>query len=229
MTSKTSLFIVGLASLTFAACSGGSLDPSGTGGGAGTDTSGVGGTIGTGGIGGDISPVGTGGCIPARISPANAVPTEHRAMAKVCSPSNAPPVDGGAMSCAAVIDCVGDGGMPGVYNTCLHGVCSFDECMTDDDCGSNAVCACSTDYYGGNAQFHPNRCVPANCRIDADCGAGGYCSPSRGYCGSFDGFFCHGPADSCVDSTMDCRYCGTQCVYAPTTGAFVCGAPICAG
>ena len=228
MTNKISLVAIGLASFAFAACSGGSLDPSGTGGAAGTDYGG-GGTTGTGGFGGDIATTGTGGCLPARVSPANAAPAEHRATATACAPSNAPPIDGGPMSCTSTIDCVGDAGAFTYYNVCLHGVCSFDQCLTDADCGSTGVCACSTDYYGGNSQYHPNVCVPGNCRVDADCGAGGYCSPSRGYCGSFQGFYCHSPADSCVDATMDCRNCGTACVYAPTVGSFVCGAPICAG
>src|SRR5262249_16495291 len=130
---------------------------------------------------------------------------------------------------ASTADCLGDSGVFTYYGTCLHGVCSFDDCLTDADCGSTAVCACSTDYYGGNAQYHKNICAPGNCRVDADCGAGGYCSPSHGYCGSVESFNCHGPADSCVDATMDCVGCGNACVYAPTTGAFVCASQICAG
>jgi hypothetical protein len=209
--------VLGFAALAFAACGSGSLD--GAGGGHG-GAAGTGGTTGTG---------GTGGCAPARVSSSSAVPPEHRATAKTCSPSNAPPSDGGTISCATDADCTPDGGLPWGYNTCLHGVCSFDQCLTDADCGSG-VCGCSSDYYGGNAAYHPNVCVSGNCRVDADCGgAGGYCSPSRGYCGAFQGFYCHGPSDSCVDSTSDCAACGNACVYAPTVGAFVCGMAICAG
>ena len=72
--------------------------------------------------------------------------------------------------------------------------------------------------------------VPANCHADSDCGVGGYCSPSRGYCGSFQGFYCHTPSDTCIDATSDCQSCGENaCIYSPAVGAFTCGAAICAG
>jgi hypothetical protein len=72
--------------------------------------------------------------------------------------------------------------------------------------------------------------VPANCRLDSDCGAGGYCSPSRGTCGTFQGFYCHTPADSCVDPTVDCAGCGQNaCTYSPATAAFACGSSVCLG
>jgi len=157
------------------------------------------------------------------------VPTEHRATAVACSPSTrapAPP-DAGLMSCTSDADCATDAAFT-YFNACLHGTCSFDQCLTDADCGTG-VCACASDYYGGNAAYHPNVCVRGNCQVDADCGPGGYCSPSHGYCGSFEGFYCHGPSDTCVDSTADCGGCGNACLYAPTVGAFVCGTNICAG
>jgi hypothetical protein len=160
----------------------------------------------------------------------NEVPHEHRAVATACNPSSQPPVpDGGAPACTTDSDCATDGGFT-FYNTCVHGVCAFDQCLTDADCPSG-VCACSSNYYGGNALYHPNLCVPSNCHVDSDCGAGGYCSPSRGYCGVFEGFYCHQPADTCVDPTADCASCsGTNaCVYTPEVGRFVCGLAICAG
>jgi hypothetical protein len=231
MTSTNGLVVVfGFAALTFAACDSRNLDSSD--GGAGTSGTGTGGAAGTIGTGGTINIGGAGGasCAGTRVSPPGTVPAEHRAVATACSPSNAPPLDGGAMSCTTNADCSPDGSAAWNYNTCLHGVCSFDLCLTDADCGSSYVCACSSDYYGGNAAYHPNICVPSNCRVDADCGAGGYCSPSRGYCGTFQGFYCHGPSDTCVDATADCAACGiSACVYAPTVGAFVCGSSICAG
>ena len=219
---------------------GGSLTGPQTGTGGSTGTGGfvgTGGIVGTGGelgTGGISGPFGTGGGPVACLKPAaGEVPSEHRGSATACGPTqNQPPrPDGGVVSCTTNADCVAaDAGLFTEYSSCLHGRCSFDACLTDADCGSNSVCACSTDYYGGNAAYHPNVCVPANCHADSDCGVGGYCSPSRGYCGSFQGFYCHTPSDSCIDATIDCRSCGENaCIYSPAVGAFTCGSSICAG
>ena len=156
------------------------------------------------------------------------IPAEHRATAVACAPSRKPFGDGGLASCASNADCAFDGSSA-AFSTCLHGSCTFDHCLTDADCAPTEVCACSSDYYGGNAAFHGNVCVPGNCHVDSDCGSGGTCSPSRGYCGSFQGFYCHTTKDTCVDATKDCGTCGNACVYAPTTGAFICASVICAG
>jgi hypothetical protein len=188
-----------------------------------------GGTTGTGGVSG---PGGAGGA-PAVCTPPHGgeVPSEHRATAPACAASTPPPLPDGGIppACTTNADCTatsrGD-----FYQTCFHGQCSYDGCLTDTDCGSTGVCACSSDYYGGNGGYHPNVCVPANCRLDSDCGAGGYCSPSRGYCGTFQGFYCHTPADSCVNPTVDCATCGQNaCTYSPATAAFTCGSSVCAG
>ena len=157
------------------------------------------------------------------------VPNTHRPTAIACSPSTRSPAspDGGTAICTTDADCASDAGS--LFTTCLHGRCSFDRCLTDADCGTTDVCACASDYYGGNAAYHPNVCVPANCRVDGDCGPGGYCSASHGYCGSFQGFYCHTSADTCVDETKDCAGCGNACVYSPAVGAFTCATNICAG
>lgn len=178
----------------------------------------------------DTQPVvmGTGGCSGTGKLGGTEVPAEHRAAAAACAPSRNPLPDGGFASCSSNADCVSDGSAA-AFSTCLHGSCTFDHCLTDADCGSHEVCACSSDYYGGNAAFHGNVCVPGNCRVDSDCGAGGYCSPSRGYCGTFQGFYCHTAKDTCRDGAKDCGTCGNACVYAPTTGAFMCASVICAG
>jgi len=158
------------------------------------------------------------------------VPREHRAVAEACNPANPQPPapDGGVPTCTTDADCATDGGFS-LFSTCLHGVCSLDQCLTDADC-PNGVCGCGSDY-GGNIAYHANVCVPGNCHVDADCGPGGYCSPSRGYCGFFMGFYCHRPADTCVDPAVDCASCGNvnACVYQPAVGIFVCGQSICAG
>jgi hypothetical protein len=235
---NSSLFILaGIAFVALGAVGCGSSLTPGTGSGGSTGTGGwggdaggppTGGTTGSGGVAGS----GTGGAAgaPTCTAPRSGeVPSEHRATAPACKPSNQPPVpDGGVPSCSTDADCTASASS--LYRTCVHGTCAFDQCLTDTDCGSTAVCACSSDYYGGNSAYHPNLCVPANCRLDSDCGAGGYCSPSRGYCGTFQGFYCHTAVDSCVDPTVDCQSCGfNACTYSPAVGAFTCGSSVCAG
>lgn len=205
---------------------GGSTGAAGSTGDAGSPA--TGGTTGTGGVSG---PGGAGGAPAVCTQPQSGeVPSEHRATAPACKPSNQPPLpDGGVPSCTTDADCTASSAR-NFYSTCFHGQCSFDQCLTDADCGSTGVCACSSDYYGGNIAYHPNFCVPANCRLDSDCGAGGYCSPSRGSCGTFQGFYCHTPADSCVDATVDCASCSVNaCVYSPAVASFICGSVFCNG
>jgi hypothetical protein len=236
-TNRSLLAVTATALLLGTVGCGGSLSvPGATGGSPGAGgLPGSGGIVGTGGVpgtGGIIDPFGTGGTPNACVRPtAGEVPTEHRPTATACNPTaNQPPLpDAGVSSCTSNADCATDGSYT-LYSSCLHGRCSFDACLTDADCGPNAVCACSTDYYGGNAAYHPNVCVAANCHTDGDCGTGGYCSPSRGYCGSFQGFYCHTPADTCVNATTDCQSCGENaCIYSPAIGIFGCGTSICAG
>jgi hypothetical protein len=237
---KLSLFVAGFAFVAWGTvgCSGSLTPGSGTGGSA-AGTTGQGGSFSTGGASGTAGAAGNGtagaggagGVPPAVCTPPKSgeVPSEHRATAPACNPSTQPPLpDGGVPSCAADTDCTAL--VSGLYRYCVHGQCAFDQCLTDAECGSTGVCACSSDYYGGNLAYHPNFCVPANCRLDSDCGQGGYCSPSRGTCGTFQGFYCHTAADSCVDSTVDCAGCsGNACVYSPAVAAFTCGSVFCNG
>ena len=138
-TSRTSALVLGLA-LAFAACDSGTLDPQNDGAAGRNDcrrygressgaggTTGIGGTGGPGGASGTTGVGGTGGCIAARMSPAGAAPAEHRPTATACSPSKAPPLDGGALSCTTSADCVTDGGLwtTGATTPASHGVCSL--------------------------------------------------------------------------------------------------------
>jgi hypothetical protein len=108
-----------------------------------------------------------------------------------------------------------------------------DQCMTDSDCGSGAVCGCAGTTFE-YAHETRNLCVPAGCHVDADCGGGGYCSPSNGDCGTFYGaqlFACHTDDDQCGnddDCTNDSGQAG-YCEFVPETGHWACGYKFCAG
>jgi len=100
--------------------------------------------------------------------------------------------------------------------------CTYDACFHDNDCTGD-TCAChGAPYMGGGG----NRCVPGNCHIDSDCGPGGYCSPTYGTqnCGELSGYYCHTPADLCIDDS-DCNggSIGPQvCAYSTTSGRWEC-------
>jgi hypothetical protein len=163
------------------------------------------------------------GCLGAPGGSGPRVPIEHRAQAKACNPAPGQFMpDAGAASCTTDADCGGVAGS--TLTNCLRGICSYDQCLTDADCPSQHVCDCEAST--GRLNF----CVPADCHVDSDCAASGYCSPSRGRCGVIEGFYCHKPADPCVNPTTDCAGCGGfACVYAPTVGYFVCGGSVCNG
>ena len=141
-------------------------------------------------------------------------PADHRAAATSCAPTPYPvQSDAGTTTCATDADCQTSGSS----SHCVAGQCSFDECLVDADCANGGICGCSTDYYGGNAAYHPNVCVPADCHVDSDCGSGGVCAPSFGLCGSFDSFHC-APASAGACSGND------ACNFSPEVGHFTCGA-----
>ena len=205
---------------------GGSGDGFGTGaGGSGRPVGGAGGTgAATGGV------TGTGGSMCMHRT-AGEVPSEHRPMPPTC-PSN-PPVplaSGGVPACATGSDCTSQG-----YGSCTAGQCVSDFCLADGDCQKGYVCACggrtvtvsppgaATD--AASQDYPVNTCVPATCRMDSDCGPQGYCSPSY-TCGTVQGYYCHGPADTCADAAKDC--CGSQeCFWSAPEGAFVCAVELC--
>jgi hypothetical protein len=90
--------------------------------------------------------------------------------------------------------CVNDGPLPGCR-------CTYDTCTTDTSCPAGQLCACHGSAYNSSG----NTCIPGNCRVDSDCGAHGYCSPTSGAssCGGVTGYYCHTPADTCVNDS-DC-------------------------
>jgi hypothetical protein len=163
-------------------------------------------------------------------------PSSGRAEATACGPGRSCGIDmdGGGQACSSDADCATPDGSFSYFAHCLRGQCAADGCLADSDCATNQVCACSAQYYGGNACFHPNTCVPADCHVDADCGPGGFCTPSVGYCGTFEAYYCHRPTDPCRDPTVDCSCSvGTlpaACVYSPVSATWVCGqASVCNG
>jgi hypothetical protein len=94
--------------------------------------------------------------------------------------------------------------------------------MHDTDCASGQVCACHGSAYMFGLG---NTCSPGNCRVDADCGAGGFCSPSYdpSACGSLAGYYCHTPADQCIDDSDCPGQAGLSvCVYSSTAGHWEC-------
>jgi hypothetical protein len=168
-----------------------------------------------------------GGSTPA---PLSEVPPQHRSTAQACSPTSAAsmvisPYNATGTPCTSDGQCTSDAGVPG---HCRSGACTVDECLIDDDCGAGGVCVCSSPS-GGSAVQNRNYCVHGNCRVDSDCGANGYCSPSVGLC-SVEGFFCHTPADTCIDGSLDCgASCLNSCHYFREKASFACLAFVCGG
>ena len=127
-------------------------------------------------------------------------PAVHRSAPVECDDARPAGVPTGSPDdCAADQDCTA-----GRNGRCLtnrdYNFCTYDECVSDGDCGADSVCECG----GGFAGDH-NVCLPGNCATDADCGSD-YCSPSFGSCGFYDGtvgYFCHTKDDECVDDA-DC-------------------------
>lgn len=168
-------------------------------------------------------------------APACVTPPQHRPAAEACPLHK----DGGA-PCSDASACIPDGGQPTPYTPsyCVAGTCGFDQCVTDDDCKSNEVCACAGSLYGTMATAGANHCVPANCHVDSDCGTCGFCSPSAPYgCGPGWGtaqYACHRPGDACYqdgDCGMGTGNLNTSpyCAWNPASGGWSCATGICSG
>jgi hypothetical protein len=165
------------------------------------------------------------------------VPAVHRSTATPCDsirpttePTNIP--DGGAggwIECRSNAECTQ--GVNGRCNGNGHDGwhCTYDQCTDDSQCKGGGVCQCEGGFRADN-----NVCLTSSCRVDADCGPGRYCSPSLGDCGSYGGvagYFCHEPADECVDDS-DCASSGSikgTCRYNQTVGHWKCSTSECAG
>jgi len=160
-------------------------------------------------------------------------PKVHRATETACNGAR-PPGGGGfgdpMDKCMMDADCTA-----GTNGRCVAALgqptfCSYDQCAADADCGSATVCECRNP-----AQYNANICTHGTCRLDADCGAGGFCSPSAvtvypncltGIDQGSIGYFCHQPADECVDDT-DCGAMGSVCLFRVSAMHWVCHTLLC--
>jgi hypothetical protein len=173
------------------------------------------------------------------VPPTVRVPMRHRATATTCDAMRPPSTcDPGAVPMSA---CVADGDCAmGTNGRCVGNQrdgcrCSYDVCTEDRDCTLGGPCECRLASRGGSGA---NVCIPGNCRVDADCGAAGFCSPTLGDCGDFgglSGYYCHTPADECIDDA-DCRgvdagFLGQTpyCAYSREVGRWRCSNQACAG
>jgi hypothetical protein len=187
--------------------------------------------------------VGGGGVAGAGGRALTSAPSQHRAVAAVCSTVAADaglpthgydggardPVnpDGGGISCSASADCPACPN--GLTDRCMRSYsmstgtityCLCDDCNSDQDCGPTGVCNC--DGTLGQTPNIGNQCIAGNCRVDADCGPVGFCSPTFGSDNGvlfIEGYYCHTPKDQCRDDS-DCPF--KHCSYSPEAGTWTC-------
>jgi hypothetical protein len=130
--------------------------------------------------------------------PSPAACTSRLPRADVCEPSF--PDD--PVECTTDLDCTDAAhGQCGVYDQIVQCRCQYG-CISDDDCGSGAVCNCG-DPAG--------RCAASTCATDADCGEGLCIATRLDDCGSVRGFACQLAGDAC-SSDGDCDS-GQLCTY----------------
>ena len=176
------------------------------------------------------------------------VPTFHRPAALACTETRAP---GDLTDCTAgevgdaSILCTDDssctagtsgrcecswGAAPNPFGT----MCTYDDCASDNDCGST-VCLCRETPLPGIQPDPARRTICAgsgNCKVDSDCDGGGYCSPSPAFqCGSdhwdYYGYYCHTGGDECINDS-DCAPQGNAfCAYNPAVQHWACSTGSC--
>jgi hypothetical protein len=151
-------------------------------------------------------------------------PTNHRPSGSTCPQMRAASttmISGQGGPCSTDADCT-----MGKNGRCLEGPCpgsacgiqcSYDQCFSDSDCPANVPCDCRASA----TDLAANLCFTGSeCRVDSDCGACGFCSPSlSNVCFEGLSYFCHGPADTCIDDT-DCP--NNLCTYDPTAKHWSC-------
>jgi hypothetical protein len=157
--------------------------------------------------------------VPVNHRPAGSICPMQRGVGTTCTQPNCAPGN-----CTSDADCTqGKNGRCLAQGPAISYQCSYDQCFADTDCAASAPCLCRSSA----ADPEPNVCATgSDCRVDSDCGPNGYCSPSD--CGYGLGtYFCHTPADTCVDDS-DCG--GTtsnmRCLFDTTAKHWACG-PFC--
>lgn len=190
----------------------------------GSETGGTGGSAGsTSGSGGSSGSAGSGGSLTE--------PENHRPSALACDDereSQPTPGDPSIPGCSADSDCTE--GRNGRCTSTREGYeCTYDECITDDDCGTDQLCECEGGFWSD-----ANACLSGNCRVDDDCGSGGFCSPSFGTCGNYSGvvgYYCRTAADECLNDSdcVDPEQGPGYCMYEPSVSHWVCGYSHCVG
>jgi hypothetical protein len=138
----------------------------------------------------------------------------------MCSPSNGSQCD--RFQCSQDSDCTnGQNGRCQGTGPIAGLECSYDECVGDEGCPKSSVCECRPDSVSQIANYCTQ---PGGCRIDSDCGVGGFCSPSQAgqWCGTL--YFCHTPADTCLNDG-DCPAVGVSpgCNYDAALQHWACG------
>ncbi len=159
------------------------------------------------------------------------VPQQHRGDGNTaCSPSPPGTPDPSEPGCHADADCKdgknGRCNRVGNPHAGYRNQCGYDSCLADADCTGGGTCQCT----GGG-----NYCLPGNCRNDADCADSHACSPtpscpdlSGGNRGYAEGFYCHTPADTCIDD-HDCsaKGDGFRCRFSREVTHWACTKPMC--
>jgi hypothetical protein len=130
-------------------------------------------------------------------------------------------------TCQTDADCAGINGFV-IAGHCLafggQMQCSYDTCVSDDDCGARpATCLCQGQWHVYAGASPGNACRSGNCRDDSDC-LGTLCSPSVSFGASFSGYagyYCHTAQDQC-HCDADCASPLPSCAYNPEIAAWAC-------
>ena len=197
----------------------------------GSSGGGAAGAVSGGSSGGEVAGAVSGGSSGVRSS----VATNHRPEKVACPQERGPGKASVIKDCSQDSDCTdGTNGRcisPNIMGPLGGSSCSYDRCLSDEDCSANEPCKCRESA----ALNTPNFCVVgSNCRIDSDCGAAGFCSPSLFYIDSAIygtstsgsgsatfGYFCHTSEDRCMNDS-DCEN-AAPCAPGNGCGSIACG------
>jgi hypothetical protein len=97
--------------------------------------------------------------------------------------------------------------------------CTYDACISDQQCGAGKLCMCNAGFDGRNV------CIPSNCHDDTDCAAGAKCALSSSGVGdnpTFDvsSHYCKTGDDKCADDKACDK--GEVCAFDPKRSRWQC-------